>query len=40
MNISNLEIMERVWGKKPSSGTLIIRRIETKITLSTLYTSG
>ena len=26
--------------KKPTSDTLIIRRIETKITVSTLYTSG
>jgi len=40
MKISNLEITERFWEKKPTAGTHIIKRIETKITVSTLYTSG
>jgi len=39
MRISNLEITERFW-KKPSSATLIIRKIETEINVSTLYASG
>jgi len=30
MKRSNLEITERFWAKKPTSGTLIIKRIQTK----------
>jgi len=30
MKISNLEITERFWEKKPTWGTLIIKRIQTK----------
>ena len=30
MKISNLEITARLWGKIPTSGTLIIKRIQIK----------